>query len=80
MESFLKLLKFLAWYGIAVVTLFYLLTVAGLMIEVQHEALSSSARIFAVIGFFMVLAIWQVISLRDRMPRETVETLDGMAL
>jgi hypothetical protein len=80
MNGLLKLLKFLAWYGIAVVTLFYLLPVAGLMIEVQYEALNSSAKFFAVIGFFMVLAIWQVISLRDRMRRGTVETLDGMAL
>jgi hypothetical protein len=78
MNSLLKLLKFLAWYGIAVVTLFYLLPLAGLMAEVQYDALSSSAKFFSVIGIFLVLAIWQGISLRDRLRRSPISDLDGL--
>ena len=69
MNSLLKLLRFLAWYGIAVVTLFYLLPVAGLMIEAEYHTLSSSAKFFSVIGVLVVIAIWQVIDLRDRWRR-----------
>jgi hypothetical protein len=69
MNSLLKLLRFLAWYGVAVVTLFYLLPIAALLIEVQYEALSGSARFFSIIGIFLVIAIWQVIDLRDRWRR-----------
>jgi len=74
MNSLLKLLRFLAWYGIAVVTLFYLLPVAGLMIEVHYDALSSTARFFSIIGVFVVIAVWQVLDLRDRL-RRTPQTL-----
>lgn len=73
MNSFLKLLRFLAWYGVAVVTLFYLLPVVGLMIEVQYDALSSTAKFFSIIGVFAVVAIWQTLALRDRLTR-TVRT------
>jgi hypothetical protein len=74
MNSLLRLLRFLAWYGVAVVALFYVLPVAGLMIEVQYDMLSSTARFFSVIGVFAVIAIWQVIALRDRL-RRTPQTL-----
>ena len=74
MDNLFKLLRFLAWYGVAVVTLFYLLPVAGLMIEVQYEALSSSVKFFSVIGVFLVLAVWQVINIRDRL-RQTQQTV-----
>lgn len=80
MNSLLKLLRFLAWYGIAVVTLFYMLPVAGLMVEVQYDALSSTAKFFSVIGFFMVLAIWQTLSLRDRLRKAPNKRIDGLAL
>jgi len=79
MNSLLKLLRFLAWYGIAVVTLFYLLPVAGLMVDVQYDALSSTAKFFSVIGFFIVLAIWQAMSLRDRLRKTPYKRLDGLA-
>ena len=65
-NSFLKLFRFLAWYGIAVVTLFYLLPIVGLIVEVQYDKLSSAAKFFAVIGFFLVAGSWQVLSMRDR--------------
>ena len=66
-NSLLKLLRFLAWYGVAVVTLFYLLPIAGLVLETQYETMSSAAKFFSVIGFFMVIVTWQALSIRDRM-------------
>ena len=71
MNSLLKLLRFLAWYGVAVVTLFYVLPVVGLMIEVQYDTLSGTAKFFSIIGVFAVIATWQVITLRDRLTRTT---------
>jgi len=65
-NSFLKLFRFLAWYGIAVVTVFYFLPIIGLMAEVQYDMLSSSAKFFAVIGIFLVAGAWQIASIRDR--------------
>ena len=65
-NSFLKLFRFLAWYGVGVVIIFYLLPIVGLMVEVQYDLLSSSAKFIAVIGLFLVAGAWQIISMRDR--------------
>ena len=65
-NSFLKLFRFLAWYGIAVISIFYLLPIVGLMVEVQYDLLSSSAKFFAIIGLFLVTGAWQIMSMRDR--------------
>ena len=65
-NSFLKLLHFLAWYGVGVVTIFYLLPVVGLMVEVQYDLLSNAVKFFAIIGIFLVTGAWQMISVRDR--------------
>ena len=65
-NSFLKLFRFLAWYGTAVITIFYLLPIVGLMVEVQYDLLSNSAKFFAVIGLFLVIGAWQIMSMSDR--------------
>ena len=65
-NSFLKLFRFLVWYGVGVVTIFYLLPVVGLMVEVQYEMLSNAAKFLAIIGIFLVAGAWQIISVRDR--------------
>ena len=65
-NSFLKLFRFLAWYGVGVVTIFYLLPVVGLMVEVQYDMLSNAAKFLAIIGMFLVAGAWQMISVRDR--------------
>ncbi|MDH3788173.1 MAG: hypothetical protein OES53_06370 [Xanthomonadales bacterium] len=80
MNNLLKLLRFLAWYGIAVAAFFYVLPIVGLLIEVQYDMLTSSAKFFAIIGFLLVIAVWQVISLRDRLRQSPWKKLDGMAL
>jgi positive regulator of sigma E activity len=65
-NSFLKLFRFLAWYGVGVVTIFYLLPVVGLMVEVQYDMLSNAVKFLAIIGIFLVAGAWQMISVRDR--------------
>ena len=65
-NSFLKLFRFLAWYGVGVVAIFYLLPVVGLMVEVQYDMLSNAAKFLAIIGIFLVAGAWQIISVRDR--------------
>lgn len=65
-NSFLKLFRFLVWYGVGVVTIFYLLPVIGLMVEVQYDMLSNAAKFLAIIGIFLVAGAWQIISVRDR--------------
>ena len=65
-NSFLKLFRFLAWYGVGVVTIFYLLPVVGMMVEVQYDMLSNAVKFLAIIGIFLVAGAWQMISVRDR--------------
>ena len=65
-NSLLKLFRFLAWYGVGVVAIFYLLPVVGLMVEVQYDMLSNAAKFLAIIGIFLVAGAWQMISVRDR--------------
>ena len=66
-NSLLKLFRFLAWYGIVVVMIFYLLPIVGLVVEMQYDMLSSAAKFFAVIGFFLVAGAWHIMSVRDRL-------------
>lgn len=66
MYSFIRLLRFLAWYGIGVATIFYLLPIFGLMVELQYDEMSGAAKFSAVLGLFMVVGAWQLLSMRDR--------------
>lgn len=66
-NSFLKLFRFLAWYGVAVVTLLYLLPIVGLLMEVQYDLMSSTAKFFSVIGFIVVVSAWYIANTRDRL-------------
>jgi O-antigen/teichoic acid export membrane protein len=65
--SLVQLFRFLVWYGIAVAALFYLLPLVGLFLEDQYENMSNAVKFFAVIGFFSVVVVWQVLSRRDRL-------------
>ena len=68
-NSLFKLFRFLFWYSAAVAVLFYLLPMAGLFLEGQYEAMSSTAKFLSVIGFFAVIAAWQILAQRDRLRR-----------
>jgi hypothetical protein len=65
-QGFLKLLRFLIGYGVFVAVVFYLLPIAGHLLEARYETLSSTTRFFSVIGFFAVVAGWHVMNTRDR--------------
>jgi hypothetical protein len=65
--SFLKLLRFVALYTIGIAAVFYLLPRLGIFIEGKYDALTSSVKFFSVIGFFAVIAVWHLTSLKDRL-------------
>jgi len=66
-KSLLKLLRFVAWYVIAVATAFYVLPIAGLFLEGQYDVMSSSAKLFSILVFFTVIAVWQITSWKNRL-------------
>lgn len=66
LTNILRLARFLTWYGAIVLSLFVFLPEAGSYLEQKYEALAASARFAGVLGFFVVVAAWQVISVRDR--------------
>ncbi len=66
-RSLLKLLRFVVWYVIAVATAFYVLPIAGLFLEGRYDVMSSSAKLFSILVFFAVVAVWQIASLKNRL-------------
>ncbi len=66
-NSFLKLFRFLAWYGVAIVTLLYLLPIVGLLTDMPYDLVSSTAKFFAVIGSIVVISGWHIVNTRDRL-------------
>lgn len=66
-SSFLKLLRFVAWYTIGIAVIFYLLPRLGIFIEGKYDALTSSVKFFSVIGFFAIIAIWHLTALKTRL-------------
>lgn len=65
-NSFLSLFRLLAWYGTGIAVLFYLLPIAGLIVENHYETLISVVRFSSVLGIFLVIGAWHAISTRDR--------------
>ena len=65
--NFLKLCRFVLWYTSGVVVVFYLLPVLGIFIEGKYDALTNFVKIFIFIGFFAVIAIWQLFALKERL-------------
>lgn len=71
-QSFSKLLRFVFWYAVGVAIVFRLLPLAGSFLEDRYDTLSASVRFFTVIGFFAVVAAWEIRNRRRRqadMPR-----------
>lgn len=65
-KSLARLFQFIAVYAIAVAAVLYLLPIAGLFLEGRYDAMSSSVKFFSIIGFFMVVAVWQIVGHRER--------------
>jgi hypothetical protein len=62
-------LRFLFWYAVAAGGLFYLLPLAGQMLQSGYDALDGSVRLLTVVGLFAVVAVWQALAVRDRWRR-----------
>jgi hypothetical protein len=65
-KSFLKLLRFLVWYVIAVAAVIYVLPIAGLFLEDRYDAMTHSVKLFFIFGFFAVIAFWQLLTWKSR--------------
>ena len=65
-RSLFRLIRFVVWYAVAVAALFYILPILGLFLEGRYDALSSSVKFFSVIGFFIVVAAWQIRGHKER--------------
>jgi uncharacterized membrane protein len=68
-RSMLRLVRFVFFYGLAVVLLLWLLPMAGLFLEHQYEAMTAMAKAFAMLGLLAAIGAWQWLSLRQRWQR-----------
>jgi hypothetical protein len=66
LSSLARLMHFVFWYAIAVAAVFYLLPIMGLFLEGRYDAMSSAVKFFSVIGFFIVVAAWQIVGHKER--------------
>jgi len=65
-KSFLKLCRYLTWYGISMAAIFYFLPIVGMIAETGYETLIGIAKFTSILGFFVVIVTWQVLNTRDR--------------
>ena len=68
-KNILKLFRFLFWYGIAVAGMFYLLPLAGALLENRYDEMSGTAKIFSLIGFLGVVGSLHALGARHRLQR-----------
>lgn len=66
-RGFLRLCRFLTWYGIGVALLIFGLPRFAVLAQQHYESLSAGVRFFAVIGFFAVVAAWHIAGQRERL-------------
>jgi positive regulator of sigma E activity len=66
-KSFLKLLRFLVWYVLAVAAVIYVLPIVGLFLEDRYDAMTNSVKLFSILGFFAAIALWQLLTLKGRL-------------
>ena len=66
-KNFLSLLRFLLWYVIAVAAVIYILPIVGLFLEDRYDAMASSVKLFSILGFFTVIALWQFLTWKNRL-------------
>ena len=75
-QSLTRLFRFIAWYAVAVMAVFYLLPFLAHFLEGYFDAMSRSVKFFAVIGFFAIVAVWHIADRRDRI-RSSVKNRDS---
>jgi hypothetical protein len=66
-KSFLKLLRFLVWYVLAVAAVIYVLPIVGIFLEDRYDAMTNSVKLFSILGFFAAIALWQLLTLKGRL-------------
>ena len=72
-RSMLRLVRFMLLYGLAVAMLLWLLPMAGLFLEHQYEAMTSMAKVLAMLGLFGAVGAWQWHNLRQRWRHSALE-------
>ena len=65
-RSAFALCRFLFWYAVAVAGVLYVLPQAAIYLQEQYDALNSVARLLALVGLFLVVAIWQIRDIYSR--------------
>lgn len=58
--SAFTLCRFLFWYVAAVTGVLFELPQAAVYLQEQYDALHSVTRLLALVGLFLVVAIWQI--------------------
>ena len=66
-KNFLSLLRFLVWYVIALAAVIYFLPIAGLFLEDRYDTMSSSVKLYSILGFFTAIALWQFLTWKNRL-------------
>ena len=66
-RGFLRLCRFMAWYGVGVALLIFGLPRIALLAQQHYESLGTGVRFFSVIGFFAVVAAWYIAGQRGRL-------------
>ena len=66
-KQLFKLINFLAWYLVALAAVFYVLPLIGLFLEGRFDVLAPSVKFFSILGFFMVVAVWQIAARKERL-------------
>jgi hypothetical protein len=66
-KNILKLLRFLVWYVIAVAAVIYVLPIVGLFLEDRYDAMTSSLKLYSILGFFTAIALWQFLTWKNRL-------------
>lgn len=69
-HSILKLLRFLVWYAAGVAALLFAMPIGARFLQAQYEDMSGTVKFAIVAGFFIVIAVWQLLGKRDRMRAE----------
>jgi hypothetical protein len=64
-NDFMKLIRFLFWYAIGLAAVFYLLPMAARLAEATYDAMSGVTKVFTVVGFLALVALWQLRSIRN---------------
>jgi len=77
LKSLARLIQFLTWYAVAVALVLYLLPLVGLFLEERYDTMSSSVKFFSLIGFFVVVAAWQIVGQKERIRISAERQLPG---